>query len=345
MLKEYLDKELLGKWNVIIDNAEKVLIVGHSKPDGDAVGSMIAMNNYLLSKNKITMMCVPNSFPNFLEWLPTSDKIRNFDYCPDTIIEFVDECDLIICLDFNDWSRVDNMTEMLQKSEKKKILIDHHTEPFISANIIISDNKAAATCEIIFALMHQLGEYDSMTKATAECLYCGLMTDTGSFEFNSTRSEVFLMVAKLLDKGIDKDVIYRKVYHNFTIDRIRLMGYLMNEKLVYLEKQHTAFYTLTDEEMTRFHYYKGCTEGVVNIPQQIKGLKLSISMREDKEKGKIYVSLRSVDDLSCADIAARFFNGGGHVNAAGGTLYCSMDEAVKIVYQAVEYYKDELEKV
>ena len=170
-----------------------------------------------------------------------------------------------------------------------------------------------------------------------------MMTDTGGFTYNSTRPEIFFIIGELLTKHIDKDKIYRNVYHNYSYDRIRLMGYVMYEKLVYQPEYHAAYYTLTREEQHRFNFVKGDAEGLVNIPQQIKGLKLSISLREDTEKPNlIWVSLRSIDQFPCNEVAARFFNGGGHLNASGGRLNCTMQEAIETVQLAFEFFAEQL---
>jgi len=209
--------------------------------------------------------------------------------------------------------------------------------------MLISRSQLSSTCELLFSILWQLGAYEPMTHAMAVCLYCGMMTDTGGFLYNSTRSEIYFIIGELLTKHIDKDKIYRNVYHNYSENRIRLMGFVLYEKLVYMADFHAAYYTLTREELQRFHFIKGDAEGLVNIPQQIKGLKLSISLREDTEKGNIiWVSLRSVDDFPCNQMAEEFFNGGGHLNASGGRLNCSMEEAIEIVRKAIIAYENKL---
>jgi phosphoesterase RecJ-like protein len=195
----------------------------------------------------------------------------------------------------------------------------------------------------VFRLVWQLGGFPQMGKAFAVPIYCGMMTDTGGFTYNSSHPEIYAIISELLTKHIDKDKIYRHVYHNYSEDRIRLMGYVMYEKLVYLPQYHAAYYTLTREELQRFHFVKGDAEGLVNIPQQIKGLKLSISLREDTEKDHlIWVSLRSVDDFPANQVAEQFFNGGGHLNAAGGQLNGTIDEAIATINKALEAFASSL---
>ena len=233
------------------------------------------------------------------------------------------------------------METALVGSLAPKVLIDHHLDPTVPAVLTVSLPEACSTCELVFRIVWQLDGFKDLGRHFAAPIYCGMMTDTGGFTFNSTRPEIFFIIGELLTKHIDKDRIYRNVYHNYSEDRIRLMGYVMYEKLVYLPEFHAAFYTLTKEEQRRFHFVKGDAEGLVNIPQQIKGLKLSISLREDTEKPNlIWVSLRSVDDFPCNKMAADFFNGGGHLNASGGHLDLTMEEAVKVVYDAVHAYTE-----
>jgi phosphoesterase RecJ-like protein len=234
------------------------------------------------------------------------------------------------------------MEATLVSSPAPKVLIDHHLDPDVPAVLTISRPEACSTCELVFRIVWQLGAFDKLDKHFACPVYCGMMTDTGGFLYNSTRPEIYFIIGELLTKHIDKDRIYRNVYHNYSESRIRLMGYVMYEKLVYLPEFHTAFYTITREEQKRFHFIKGDAEGLVNIPQQIRGLKLSISLREDSEKRRIWVSLRSVDQFPCNKMAAEFFNGGGHLNASGGHLDMTIDEAVQVVREAIIAYAEQL---
>jgi phosphoesterase RecJ-like protein len=233
------------------------------------------------------------------------------------------------------------MEQALVGSPAPKVLIDHHLDPDVPAVLTISHPEACSTSELIFRIVWQMDGFKDLSRQFAIPVYCGMMTDTGGFLYNSSRPEIYFIIGELLTKHIDKDRIYRNVYHNYSEDRIRLMGYVMYEKLVYLSDFHTAFYTLTKEEQKRFHFVKGDAEGLVNIPQQIKGLRLSISLREDSEKPNlVWVSLRSVDNFPCNKMAAEFFNGGGHLNASGGHLDMTIDEAVKVVSQAVTAYSE-----
>ena len=333
----------LAQMDQLISTAQSVLVVCHKSPDGDAIGSSLGMAEYLRQRGKGVTVVVPDQYPDFLHWLPNSEKIVRYDKHPSKCDMLFKIADLIVCLDFNTPSRVEDMEPALVSSPARKILIDHHLKPDVDADLVISQPEASSASELVFRVVWQLGGFPELGKAFAIPVYCGMMTDTGGFTFNSTRPEIFFIIGELLTKHIDKDKIYRNVYHNYSYDRIRLMGYVMYEKLVYLPEYHASYYAITRDEQKRFNFIKGDAEGLVNIPQQIKGLKLSISLREDTEKPNlVWVSLRSVDDFPCNLVAERFFNGGGHLNASGGRLNCSIDEAVEIARQAIVAFADTL---
>lgn len=329
-----------------ITKAQHIVIVGHSRPDGDAIGSCLAWATYLAEHfGKDATIVVPNAFPDFLFWLPGREKIVRYDKHPDGVKQLFAESDLVFCCDFNLYSRVDDMEEVLRKAHGDFVMIDHHLGNDIDTVVRASFPDLSSTCEIVFRMVWQMGGFDTLSKKFAICDYCGMMTDTGGFTFASTRPEIFYIICQLLTKGIDKDKIYRNVFNNYSSWAIRLRGYLMSQKLNVFEDLHASYYTLTREDMKNFHYVRGDAEGLVNVPLQIKGMKCSISLREDdRVDGRIWVSLRSVDDFSVEEMAKRFYNGGGHFNASGGRLDCTMDEAVAITKKAFEYYAEQLKK-
>ena len=338
-----MTEDQLVQMNQLISNANTILITCHKSPDGDAIGATLAWAEYLTSIGKEPTMIVPDQFPDFLTWMPNSQKIVRYDKHREKCDMLFKIADLIFCLDYNTPSRVDEMEQSLVSSPAKRVLIDHHLKPDVPAVLTISQPEACSTCELIFRIVWQMGGFEQQTKHFAVPVYCGMMTDTGGFLYNSTRCEIYFIISQLLTKHIDKDRIYRNVYHNYSEDRIRLMGYVLYEKLVYIPKYNAAFYTLTKDELHRFHFIKGDAEGLVNIPQQIKGLKLSISLREDTDKPNIiWVSLRSVDDFPCNLMAEQFFNGGGHLNASGGRINGTMQEAIETVRKAIEAFSDRL---
>lgn len=333
----------LSQLRSIITAAADIVVIGHVNPDGDAVGSALAWASYLAGEDKRVRVIVPDKYPDFLNWLPNTDKILRHDKHPVEAEQLVASADLVFCLDFNTLSRAEALASHIAGSGAVKVLIDHHPNPDTQFNLVISHPDMCSTCEIVFRLVWQLGVFNSLGAHFAVPCYCGMMTDTGGFTFNSTRPEIFYIISQLLTKGIDKDKIYRNVYNVASEYKIRLWGYVLYERMEYDSVRHAAFYALTRDDLRRFHYIKGDAEGLVNMPLQIKGTRLSISLREDTDRDNlIWVSLRSVDNFPCNEMAAAFFNGGGHFNASGGKLLCSIDEAVKITRKAIKTFEDKL---
>ena len=342
---DILTSDQVAQLSHLISDAKNIIITCHKSPDGDAIGSTLGWAEYLRSIGKDPTIIVPDQYPDFLSWIPNTEKIVRYDKHPEKCDMIFKIADLVFCLDYNTTSRVDEMEKALVSSTAPKVLIDHHLDPDVPAVLTISHPDLSSTCELVFRIVWQLDGFNRLSKQFAIPIYCGMMTDTGGFLYNSTRCEIYFIIGELLTKHIDKDKIYRNVYHNYSESRIRLMGFVMYEKLVYLPESHAAYYSLTRQEQKRFHFIKGDAEGLVNIPQQIKGLKLSISLREDTDKPNIvWVSLRSVDDFPCNKMAEEFFNGGGHLNASGGRINGTMEEAIAIVNQAIKAYDTLLRK-
>jgi phosphoesterase RecJ-like protein len=322
-----------------IEENQRFLVVAHVSPDGDAMGSTLALAHFLQGLGKEVTVVMPNSYPDFLAWLPGAHDVVLHDRETERVNGVIERAEVLFCLDFNDFSRVAQMEQKLSGRKIPKILIDHHLDPSHDFDITVSHPDKSSTCELLFLVLAQLGYCDALAEEECTCLYTGMMTDTGGFTYNSNRSEIFMIIAELLKRGIDKDKIYRNVFYNYSEQRFRLMGYILYTKMKYMPQYHASLLTLTRQEQKLFSHVKGDTEGFVNIPLQIKGAKLSISLREDTEKpGCIRVSLRSVDDFPCNKMAAEFFNGGGHLNASGGELRCSMEEAEEIVSKALARY-------
>lgn len=342
MLTQKISHTQIADVKRLFDNCKNVVIVTHTSADGDAIGSSLGLYEYLKKKGKDVKVIVPNFFPDFLKWMKDADKIIQFDYHKTQAKIYIDRADLIVCLDLNALSRMDDVADFVVKSKAKKILIDHHLGPEKFCDVILSYPNASSASELVFRVIDAIGGISQLTKSGAEDLYAGMCTDTGRFSYNSNDPDIFIIISELLKKGIDKDKIIRNIYNNYTEGRYRLLGYILSEKLKVLHDYHAAFYTLTKEELSKFNYIKGDTEGVVNMPLEIKGIKLSISLREDTDKPRILVSLRSVDDFPANKMAEEFFCGGGHFNAAGGQLACSLDEAVEQLHKALEAYKEKL---
>ena len=335
---DILTSDQVAQLSHLISDAKNIIITCHKSPDGAAIGSTLGWAEYLRSIGKEPTIIVPDQYPDFLSWIPNTEKIVRYDKHPEKCDMLFKIADLVFCLDYNTTSRVDEMEKALVSSTAPKVLIDHHLDPDVPAVLTISHPDLSSTCELVFRIVWQLDGFNRLSKQFAIPIYCGMMTDTGGFLYNSTRSEIYFIIGELLTKHIDKDKIYRNVYHNYSESRIRLMGFVMYEKLVYLPESHAAYYSLTRQEQKRFHFIKGDAEGLVNIPQQIKGLKLSISLREDTDKPNI------VWVFPCNKMAEEFFNGGGHLNASGGRINGTMEEAIAIVNQAIKAYDTLLRK-
>lgn len=325
------------KW---FERADKIVIVTHVSPDGDAIGSSLGLFHFLESQEKTVNVIVPNAFPDFLRWMPGAKDIIRYDKYTEFADKLINEADVICCLDFNALSRIDVMADAVANSPARKMMIDHHLNPEEFCKIIISHPGISSTSELIFRLICRLGYFGDITKEGAECIYTGMMTDTGGFTYNSNDREIYYIISELLSKGIDKDDIYRKVYNTYSEGRLRLMGYVLYDKMQVFPQFNAALIWLTKEEQNKFQYVKGDTEGFVNIPLSIKNIIFSVFLREDTEKNMIKISLRSVGTFPCNKVAAEFFNGGGHLNASGGEFYGTMDEAIELYKQALVKYED-----
>ena len=340
MQLDLLNIDELTQLRQLISSSQNIVVIGHKAPDGDAIGSCLAWAEYLRTQGKKATVVVPDAYPAFLCWMPGTEKIVRHDKHPEKVQKAFTEADTIFCLDFGETSRIEDAEPLLVNSQANIVVIDHHIGPNIPAALTISLPEACSTAELVFRLINQLGGFEAMDYKQAAPIYCGMMTDTGGFTYNSTRPEIYQIIGLLLTKKIDKDKIYRQVFNNYSHWAIRLRGYIMNQKLNYIDDLHCAYYSVSRQDMLNYHFIKGDMEGLVNEPLRIKGVKLSISLREDDRRDNtILVSLRSVDDFPCNKMAADFFNGGGHLNASGGKLNCSLAEAEEITRKAIKAYE------
>ncbi len=328
------------KW---FQRADSIVIVSHVSPDGDAIGSSLGLAHFLESQDKNVTVIMPNAFPDFLRWMPGSKDILLYDKYTEYAEELIANADVICCLDFNALKRLDNMASAVEKSKARKIMIDHHLYPEDFCKITISHPEISSTSELVFRLICRMGYFSDISYEGAQCIYTGMMTDTGGFTYNSNNREIYFIIGELLSIGIDKDDIYRRVFNTYSEWRLRLMGHVLTTMHIYND-YHAALISLTNDEQEQFNYTKGDSEGFVNIPLSIKEVCFSCFLREDVEKQMIKVSLRSVGTFPCNQLAADFFGGGGHLNASGGEFYGTMEEAVKVFEQAIEKYKPLLDK-
>lgn len=338
MISKVISEESIHKATKAIDQAENIIIVVHVGPDGDAMGSSLALWHYLMTLEKEPIVIVPSAFPNFLAWMPGSEFVLVYEDFKEKCDELIAKTDLIFTLDFNVPNRLGKMEATVMNSPAPKILVDHHLHPGDYAETTISHPEISSTSELIFRLICRMGDFAKINLACAECVYTGMMTDTGGFTYNSNHQEIYTIISELLKIGVDKDEVYRKVFNNYSADRMRLMGYALFNKMKIFPEYKTALITVSLKELLEFNYLMGDVEGLVNLPLSIDGVIFSVFMREDTDKIKI--SFRSQGTFPANKVAADLFNGGGHLNAAGGESYATMEESVQKFESALDDYKD-----
>jgi phosphoesterase RecJ-like protein len=321
-----------------IQNANQVAILTHQSPDGDAMGSSLAMYHFIKSLGKEAQVLVPNAFPDFLAWMPGADAVLLYDAHKAQADAYLEAADLIVCTDFNAPNRIGSLGDKILTLTCPKVMIDHHLHPDNFVDAMISVPEASSTCELVYGF---LMNSSSLSPQIATCLYTGLMTDTGNFSYNSNRPQIYPMIATLIEAGVNKDEIYNAVFNQYSVDRMKLVGYCLYQKMRVFPEHHAALIYLNRKELYRFNFQKGDAEGIVNMPLQSKDIYYSVFMREDKAtpdemeknggiKTKIKLSFRSQGDRPVNIFASEVFNGGGHTNASGGEYYGSLTEAVQL---------------
>ncbi len=338
-----LPESIYRKLKKVLAPPFRVVLLTHVNPDGDAIGSLLGFYWFLLKKGCQVTMAVPNDFPQFLKWMEGADRILLYSEQEQLVKEELEQADLVFCLDFNEPGRLGSLQQVFEKNEATRILIDHHPNPACTADHILSVQEVSSTAELVYQLMEGLGEAELIDTLIATCLYVGIMTDTGCFSFNSSLPRTFDIVGELLLRGIDKDHIYSLVYDNYSEDRMRLLGYSLQQKLVVLQEHRTAYISLTRDELKRFNHAKGDTEGIVNYPFSVSGIRVSVLFIEKKDHVKI--SFRSKGNFPINAFAAKFFNGGGHVNAAGGESYTTLADTVKLFEDLIVQYSHEINQL
>lgn len=326
----------------LLQNAQHIVIFTHMAPDGDAMGSALAIYHWLGGKPEVI---VPNAFPAFFNWMPGADKIHVYEKEHTACDAIIAAADLFICTDFNDPKRIGPMGEKMLANPCPKILIDHHLNPTDFADEVHSHPEASSSCEIVYQIIRSNPSIAStpMNLDIATCIYTGLMTDTGNFSFNSTRAELYDIIAELLRAGVQKDAIYNAVFNQYSEDRVRLTGYALYRKMRIYPEHHLALITLSADELERYHYQVGDTEGLVNMPLQISDVYYSVFMREERAKpgtpkSRIRISFRSQGDRPINIWASEVFHGGGHANASGGEIFGTIGQAVALFERTYKKY-------
>lgn len=326
MLSRIISEDKIKELRRLLEECDNIVITSHIAPDGDAVGSSLGLASVLSSIGKKVKVITPDQPPRHLMFLPGAKDIVIYSKYSEFADELISEADLIFALDYNDIKRIDKVGEAVLASQAHKVMIDHHLFPGDFAEIVISHPEISSTSMLVVRVLCRLELFLNIDKEAATCLYTGMMTDTGNFSYNSNDPDLYIVIAELLKKGINKDSIYSQVYNSNSVDRLRLNGYAMAERMKVYPKEQAALITLTREELNSYHYQKGDTESLVNVPLSVPEIVCSFFLRE--ESNYIKVSSRSKGDFAVNVLCEKYFNGGGHKNAAGGEFYGSMAEAV-----------------
>jgi phosphoesterase RecJ-like protein len=329
-----MQKDSFLKFKNLLKKSQKITIVTHWSPDGDAMGSSLALQLFLKKFGKKSQVIVPNSYPDFLHWLPGDKTVINYEKESAKAQKWLKDSDLIFTLDFNSYGRLETLGKLLAASPAKKVLIDHHQQPDNFADYYFHDTAACSTCELVFDFIKGIGQKKLIDKNIAACLYTGLMTDTGSFRFPSVTANTHLILSELLKTGIQPSEIHSAVYDSYSLNRLKLLGFALNEKLQMVEGYPVAFFSLTEKELNRFNYQKGDIEGLVNYPFSIKGIKVCALFNETDDYVKI--SFRSKGKIDMNQFARSYFSGGGHINAAGGKSMTSLAQTEKLFIEKVK---------
>jgi len=327
----------------LLSNPKQIVIVPHKNPDGDAIGSSLALYHYLIAKDHKVTVIAPNDYPEFLKWIPGESHIIIHEVETEKANTLIAQAELIFTLDFNALHRTGAMEHPLSKAKATKILIDHHQQPDNYAKYIYSDVTICSTCQMVYHFFEMLDDKKSINSKIATCLYVGIMTDTGSFRFSSTTATTHRVIADLIDKGAVNAEIHNQVYDNNSYDRLQLLGVALNNLKV-VPDLNTAYISLSQRELNKHNFTKGDTEGVVNYGLSIKGVKFAAIFIEHKQEGIIKISLRSKHNFDVNEFAREHFEGGGHINAAGGRSNLSLSETITKFVSLLPQYKKALKE-
>jgi len=327
-----------------LSTPKKIIIIPHKTPDADALGSSLGLRGYLIKKGHQVQVISPTDYPKFLNWMEGDETVLIFG--PDNeqkCGKLINNADIIFCLDFNNLTRIDELGNIVKKSPARKFLIDHHLDPQCFADFAFVSTEASATAELIYEFIVKLGDRDQIDKSIAECLYAGIMTDTGQFKHNNTNQNVHFVTANLMELGADTSKVASLIYDTNSYNRLKFLGFALSQRLKYLPEYHTAFIAINADDLEKFDSQTGDTEGLVNYSLSLDGVVLGVLISE--RDGEIKLSMRSKGDFSVNEFAKKHFNGGGHKNAAGGTSDLNFENTVKKFEDIVKIYRDELNEI
>lgn len=341
-MDKLIDTEKAKEFRRLIEESERVVLTCHVRPDGDAIGSTLGLWHLLHNLGKEASVIVPDKAPVSLSFLPGFKDIGVYTCHPEYCGNTVKEADLIICCDFNTPSRQDSLAPLIQGAHCRKVLVDHHQEPDKFTDLTFSYPDMSSTCELAFRLIAAMGYYGEVTLDCATCLLAGIITDTRNFTVNCKHPDLYEILMRLLEKGVDKEKIVKEALNTRSYWSLKLEAYALSEKLEIFQQHKAAVITLSKDELTRYHYERGDSEGLVNRPLEIKGMVYSIFMREDPDCVK--VSARSCDEFPVSEICKDLYGGGGHIQAAGGEFYGSLEDCRKLLVENMGRYDKYLKK-
>ena len=322
-----MNKQDSKSLQALLDKRPIITIIPHTSPDGDAIGSTLGLYHFLKNQGHDVQVIAPTDFPDFLKWMPEADQILIYSDQESRAEQRIADSSLIFTLDFNNLLRAKPLTPFLQKALATFVMIDHHQQPDTYATITYSDEKASSTCELIYNTIVSLGSQEAINKTIAICLYTGIMTDTGGFRFSMTSPQTHRVAAVLLEKGANCAQIASDVLDSYSIDRLQLLGTVL-DGLTYLKEYKTAYMSVSSKILKQFNFRKGDTEGFVNYGLRIKEAELAVIFIENEEDNLIKISFRSKTTLDVNLLARTYFNGGGHINAAGGSMSISLEDTI-----------------
>ena len=336
MLNRLLDENKIKELRKLLETCDNIVITSHIAPDGDAIGSSLGLAGVLNAIGKTVKVITPDMPPRNLMFLHGAKEIVVYSKYSEFAEKLIHDADLIFALDYNDLKRIDKVGDAVASATAPKVMIDHHLMPSDFVDVKISHPEVSSTSMLVFRVLCRLELFPYIDKNVAACIFTGMMTDTGNFSYNSNDPDLYVVISELLKKGINKDAIYSKVYNSNTADRLRLNGYAIAQKMKVYENYRGALITLTRDELNSFHYQKGDTESLVNMPLSVPELVFSFFLREENDY--IKVSSRSKGNFPVNKICEDHFNGGGHKNAAGGEFFGSMDDAIARFEQVIPDY-------
>jgi bifunctional oligoribonuclease and PAP phosphatase NrnA len=342
-LKDFIQTDIDIIIHQVKERAKKMVIITHRNPDGDAIGASLGLLHVLKRLDHEVKVITPNEIPEFLTWMPGFEHVIIYSGRKEEAADVIKNAEIIFAVDFNDLSRIREFNRQIRDRDVLKVLIDHHPRPDDFADVIISNTQVSSSAELVYHFLQKGKLKHLINKEAAECLFTGIITDTGCFKFNSSNPETYIIISELLQLGIDKDAIYSLVYDNFSEQRMRLFGQCLLNKMKIVHEFNTGYIVISKEETGKFDFQPGDSEGFVNVPLSIRGICFSALFTENGHMIKI--SFRSKGNFPANEIAAKYFNGGGHLNAAGGESYESLEKTIQKFENVLKEYQKQLSNV